>query len=54
MFTKTAYDAWKEERESGYIVTLHKEFDDAIGGGVRIKSITELVGAAGTGKTQFW
>lgn len=54
MFTTTAYDVWKKEKEAGTIITLCKDFDDAIGGGVRIGSITELVGAPGVGKTQFW
>lgn len=51
---KTAYDVFKEERAAGCIVTLCKEFDVAIGGGIRIGSITEIVGGPGVGKTQFW
>lgn len=54
MFTKTAYDVWKEEREAGFIITLCKDFDEAIGGGIRVSSITELVGGPGTAKTQLW
>lgn len=54
MFQKTAYDVLKDEREAGYIFTLCKDFDVAIGGGIRIRSITEIVGAPGVGKTQFW
>lgn len=54
MFQKTAYDLWKDERAAGCIVTLCKEFDDAIGGGIPIGSITEIVGGPGVGKTQFW
>lgn len=54
MFSKTAYDLWKEEKEAGFIITLCKDLDNAVGGGIRIGSITELVGAPGAGKTQFW
>lgn len=54
MFSKSAYEVYKEEKENGYIITLCRDFDDAIGGGIRIGSITELVGGPGVGKTQFW
>lgn len=54
MFKKSAYEIWKEEKDAGYIITLCKDLDDAIGGGIRIGSITELVGGAGVGKTQIW
>lgn len=54
MFRKSAYDVFKEEMEAGFIVTLCKDFDEAIGGGIRIGAITELVGQPGAGKTQFW
>lgn len=54
MFQTTAYDILKEERQVGPIVTLCKDFDDAIGGGIPIGSITEVVGGPGVGKTQFW
>lgn len=54
MFQKTAYDLLKEERAAGCISTLCKDFDDAIGGGIPIGSITEIVGGPGSGKTQFW
>ncbi|XP_031636026.1 DNA repair protein RAD51 homolog 3 [Contarinia nasturtii] len=53
MFGKRAYDVWKEEKNAGFIITLCREFDEAIGGGIRMKSITELVGQPGSGKTQF-
>lgn len=54
MFRKSAYEVWKDEREARCIITLCKDFDDAIGGGIRVGSITELVGGPGVGKTQFW
>lgn len=54
MFDKSAYEVWQEEKEAGYIITLCRDFDDAIGGGIRIEKITEIVGGPGVGKTQFW
>lgn len=54
MFKKSAYEVWTEEKEAGSIITLCKDIDDAIGGGICIGSITELVGSPGVGKTQFW
>lgn len=54
MFTKNTYDVWKEERAAGFIITLCRDFDDAIGGGFRVGLITELVGGPGVGKTQIW
>lgn len=54
MFEKSAYDLWKIERMTKPIITLCKEFDNAIGGGVHIGAITEFVGGPGTGKTQLW
>lgn len=54
MFAKNAYDVWKEERDAGFIVTLCKEFDDALGGGIRVGAITEFIGGAGAGKTEIW
>lgn len=54
MFKKSAYEVWIEERDAGFIVTLCKDFDDALGGGIRVGSITEVVGGPGIGKTQFW
>lgn len=54
MIMKTAYDCWKDEQASRPIITLCKDFDDAIGGGIRVGAITELIGGPGAGKTQFW
>lgn len=54
MFTKSAYEIYKEEKDGGLIITLCKDLDDAIGGGIRVGSITELVGNPGAGKTQLW
>lgn len=49
-----SYEIWKKERIAAKIITLCKEFDDAIDGGLRVSKITELVGGPGSGKTQFW
>lgn len=54
MFRNSAYEVWKDERDAGFIITLCKNFDDAIGGGIPVGKITELVGGPGVGKTQFW
>lgn len=54
MFKNSAYEAYNEEKKADFIITLCKDFDNAIGGGIRIGSITELVGGPGVGKTQIW
>lgn len=54
MFKNSAYEAYNEEKEAGFIITLCKDFDNAIGGGIRVGAITELVGSPGVGKTQIW
>lgn len=54
MFSNSAYEIWKEERDAGVIITLCRDLDDAIGGGIRIGKLTEFVGAPGVGKTQIW
>lgn len=54
VFSKTAYDVWKEEKNTPSIITLCKDLDQAIGDGIKRGVITELVGAPGSGKTQLW
>lgn len=54
MIMKSAYECWINEQAIKPIITLCKDFDDGIGGGIRIGAITELVGGPGAGKTQFW
>lgn len=49
-----SYEIWKKEREVGVIITLCKDLDDAIDGGIHLTKITELIGGPGAGKTQFW
>jgi len=46
----TAFDAL---RAAKFIPTLVKDVDRALGGGLAIGSVTEVVGAAGAGKTQL-
>lgn len=53
MFT-SSYEIRKQEKAAGNIITLVKDIDEVIGGGIFITKITELVGAPGSGKTQFW
>lgn len=52
MFT-SSYEIRKQEKAAGNIITLVKDIDEAIGG-IFVTKITELVGAPGSGKTQFW
>ena len=54
MFQKSAYEVWKDEREARFVISLLKDFDDAMDGGIPVGKITEFVGGPGTGKTQFW
>lgn len=49
-----SYEIREEERKIGTIITLCKDLDDAIDGGIRLTKITELIGGPGAGKTQFW
>lgn len=54
MFEKCASDIWQQEVQRSSIVTLCKDFDEAIDNGFPLGVITELVGAPGCGKTQIW
>uniref|UniRef100_A0A1B0A550 DNA repair protein RAD51 homolog 3 n=1 Tax=Glossina pallidipes TaxID=7398 RepID=A0A1B0A550_GLOPL len=53
MFETSCFDLWCKETVSGKIVTLVKELDTHLGGGLPLGQITELCGASGAGKTQF-
>uniref|UniRef100_A0A1B0BKK6 DNA repair protein RAD51 homolog 3 n=1 Tax=Glossina palpalis gambiensis TaxID=67801 RepID=A0A1B0BKK6_9MUSC len=53
MFQTTCFDLWCKEKISCKIVTLVKELDIHLDGGLPLGLITELCGASGTGKTQF-
>lgn len=50
----SANEIWESEKKRGNIVTLCKDLDCAIGSGIPIGALTELVGAPGSGKTQLW
>lgn len=50
----SSYEIKKHEKAAGSIITLVKDIDEAIGGGIFMTNITELVGVPGSGKTQFW
>lgn len=54
-FKKTAHDLCEDESaiDEG-IPTLCGNLDDALGNGIPIGVITELIGAPGSGKTQIW
>ncbi|MQM16344.1 hypothetical protein Taro_049300, partial [Colocasia esculenta] len=46
-------DRIRSERSGGHLPTLLKGLDDALCGGIPFGSLTEVVGPAGIGKTQF-
>lgn len=52
--TKSALDLYQEECTFGKILTLHKELDNILGGGIPTRLITEFCGEPGSGKTQLW
>lgn len=52
--TKSAFELYQEECELGYIPTLFKELDTAVGGGIFVGLITEISGNADTKKTEIW
>ncbi|XP_066999143.2 DNA repair protein RAD51 homolog 3 [Anabrus simplex] len=51
--TCSALDIWQQEECSSVIITFCKAIDDLLDGGVPVRSITELCGAPGSGKTQM-
>ncbi|XP_065354472.1 DNA repair protein RAD51 homolog 3 [Calliphora vicina] len=53
MFKTTAFEVWRHEQELPKLITLIKELDDNLAGGLPLGIVTELCGAPGTGKTQF-
>ncbi|XP_054747479.1 DNA repair protein RAD51 homolog 3 [Anastrepha obliqua] len=53
MFKTTCFDIWRQEKEMPHIVTLCKELDDKLGGGIATGLITEFCGGPGCGKTQM-
>ncbi|KAI8129896.1 DNA repair protein RAD51 like protein 3 [Lucilia cuprina] len=53
MFKTTAFEIWRHEQSSPKLITLIKELDDHLAGGLPLGLVTELCGAPGAGKTQF-
>ncbi len=50
----TALELLIREEGSPWISTMSEDLDTSMGGGIPLGQITELVGGAGVGKTQFW
>uniref|UniRef100_A0A1A9WRY7 DNA repair protein RAD51 homolog 3 n=1 Tax=Glossina brevipalpis TaxID=37001 RepID=A0A1A9WRY7_9MUSC len=53
MFQTSSFDLWCKENISRKVVTLVKDLDMHLGGGLPSGLITELCGASGAGKTQL-
>ncbi|XP_075145516.1 DNA repair protein RAD51 homolog 3-like isoform X2 [Haematobia irritans] len=53
MFKTSAFAVWKKEEETKKIITLIKDLDDQLLGGIALGYITELCGSSGCGKTQM-
>ncbi|KAK5641069.1 hypothetical protein RI129_009616 [Pyrocoelia pectoralis] len=51
--TKTALELYHEELKIGLLRTFIDSFDNALGGGIPLKKITEFCGQSGAGKTQL-
>ncbi|GLV38436.1 spindle B [Carabus blaptoides fortunei] len=51
--TITALDLCQIESDNSHIVSFSQAFDELLGQGIPVKSITEICGLAGTGKTQI-
>ncbi|XP_011295875.1 DNA repair protein RAD51 homolog 3 [Musca domestica] len=52
MFKQSAFAIWRKEQEQYKIISLIKDLDDSLAGGISLGHITELCGSSGTGKTQ--
>ena len=50
----SALELLKVEQLKGYVVTFCAKVDAMLGGGIPVGKVTELCGAPGIGKTQFW
>ncbi|XP_073834888.1 RAD51 DNA repair protein spindle D [Musca autumnalis] len=53
MFKQSAFAIWRKEQENKKIISLIKELDDSLSGGIQLGHITEFCGGSGTGKTQL-
>lgn len=52
--TKTALEILKEENSNQPIITMSKNIDTLLNGGIPLSKVTEIAGVAGVGKTQIW
>ena len=48
---KTAFDCLKEDLEAKSIPTSSHKLDKALGEGFRLRTVSEIVGNSGSGKT---
>ncbi|XP_013119520.2 DNA repair protein RAD51 homolog 3 [Stomoxys calcitrans] len=53
MFQTSAFTYWRKEEESKKIISLIKDLDENLLGGISLRLITELCGGSGSGKTQL-
>lgn len=54
MFQTSAFDIWRKGEENKRIISMIKDLDDHLAGGISLGSLTELCGSSGSGKTQLW
>ena len=52
--TKTAFAILQEEHLHISVITLSRNIDRMLSGGVPMSKVTEISGIAGVGKTQLW
>lgn len=50
----SALQLLEQEQNLPNIVTFCARLDEALGGGVSLRKVTEICGAPGVGKTQLW
>ncbi|KAH9492193.1 DNA repair protein rad51c [Bulinus truncatus] len=50
---RSVLELFRQEQESGHIITFCESLDNMLGGGVPLCKITEICGAPGLGKTQL-
>ncbi|XP_061398028.1 DNA repair protein RAD51 homolog 3 [Musca vetustissima] len=53
MFKQSAFAIWRKEQENKKIISLIKDLDVSLDGGIPLGQITEFCGSSGTGKTQL-
>ena len=52
--TKTAFAILQEEHLHHPVITLSRNIDRMLSGGMPMSKVTEISGIAGVGKTQLW